>query len=105
MVYSIPCGSCSVTYYGETAQGMEKKLKEHRSDLRHHRTTNCIMLHVEELGHLPRWENVAALHTKMEKKKRKLVEAAYIATCLVTIHTEGFVNISRSAAKLMLMDQ
>ena len=67
--------------------------------------TNSLVLHVEEHGHLPRWENVAALHTKLEKRKRKLVEAAYIATSLITNHREGFVSLSRSTAKLTLMDQ
>ena len=90
-------------YYGEMAQGMERRLNERRSDLRHHRTTNSLVLHAEEHGHLPRWENMTALHTKMEKRKRKLVEAAYIATSLVTNHREGFVSVSRSAAKFTLI--
>ena len=105
VVYSIPRGGCSAVYYGETARGMGKRLKEHRSDLRHHRTTNSLVLHAEEHGHLPRWENTAALHKKMEKRKRKLVEAAYIATSLVTNHREGLERLSRSASKLTLMDQ
>ena len=33
-----------------------------------------------------------------------LVEAAYIATSLVTNHREDFVSLSSSAAKLTLMD-
>ena len=44
-------------------------------------------------------------HKKWKKRKRKLLEAAYIATFLVTNHREGFVSLSRSAAKLMLMDE
>ena len=104
LVSGLPCDGCSAAYYGETARGMERTLKEHRSDLRHHRTTNSLVLH-EEHGHLPRWENAAALHTKTEKWKRKLVEAAHIATFLVTNNREGFEGLSRSAAKLTLMDQ
>ena len=33
VVYSIPYGSCSAVYYGETAQGMERRLKKNRSNL------------------------------------------------------------------------
>ena len=54
---------------------------------------------------MPRWEIAAALHTEMEKRKRKLVEAAYIATSLVTNPREGVVSLSRSSAKLTLIDQ
>ena len=78
----------SAVYYGETAQGLERRLKDHESDLRHHKATNFPVLHVEEHGHLPRWENAAALHTKMERRKRKLVEGAYIANSLVANHRE-----------------
>ena len=60
----------------------------------HEGTTNSLVLHAEEQGHLPRWENRTALHTEMEKRKRKLVEAAYIATSLVTNHREGFVSLA-----------
>ena len=75
-------------YYGETGQGMARRLKEHISDLRLHGTSDSLVLHAEEQGHMPRWENATALHTKMEKRKGKLVEAAYIATSLVTNHRE-----------------
>ena len=105
VVYSIPCGGYSAVYYGETARGMERRLEEHRSDLRHHRTTNSLVLHAEEHGHLPRLENSEALHTKLERKKRKLVEAANIATSVVTNHREDFVSQSRPTAKLTLRDQ
>ena len=70
VVYSIPCGSCSLVYYGEMARGMKRRIKEHRSYLRHHRTTNSLVLHAEKHGHLPRWENVVALH-KIRKKEEE----------------------------------
>ena len=47
------------------------RLKEHKSDLRHHTITNSLVLHTDEHGHLPRWENAAALYTKNEKKEEK----------------------------------
>ena len=105
VVYSIPCGGCPASYYGETARGMEKRMKEHKSDLRHHRTTNSLVLHAEEFDHLPDWEHVEALHTGLNKRKRKLVEAAYIATGKTTNHREGFMNLSHAAAKLVLSSQ
>ena len=33
VVYSPPCCGCSAMYYGETAWGVERTLKEHRSYL------------------------------------------------------------------------
>ena len=81
---------------------MDKRIREHKSDLRHHRTTNSLVLHAEKYDHLPKWEGATAIHTGLKKRKRKLMEAAYIATNENTNHREGFVNLSQPAAKLIL---
>ncbi|MPD03976.1 hypothetical protein E2C01_099638 [Portunus trituberculatus] len=83
---------------------MDKRLKEHKNDLRNHRTTNSLVVHAEKYNHLPNWEQVTAVHTGLDKK-RKLVEAAYIASREATNHRNGFVNLSRTAARLILTSQ
>ncbi|MPC88218.1 hypothetical protein E2C01_083116 [Portunus trituberculatus] len=52
---------------------------EHRNDLRQQRTTNSLVMHAKKYSHLSCWRSMTALHTGLEKKKRKIVEAAYIA--------------------------
>ena len=53
VVYEIPCKGCYRTYVGETGRGVDVRLKEHRSDVKFHRTSNAIVLHIEECRHLP----------------------------------------------------
>ena len=45
--YAIPCKGCYKTYVGETGRGIDVRLKEHRSDVKFHRTSNAIVLHIE----------------------------------------------------------
>ena len=102
VIYSIPCGGCPAVYYGETSRGIKKRFAEHKNDLWQHRTTNSLVRHVDEYGHLPDWENARALCTGLEKRMRRLVESAFIAVGEVTNHREGFVNLSRNAAQLVI---
>ncbi|MPC86617.1 hypothetical protein E2C01_081453 [Portunus trituberculatus] len=53
----------------------------------------------------PFWDCTTALHTGFNKRKRQLVEAAYIATKEVTNHRDGFVNLSCAVANLVLTSQ
>lgn len=65
-------------YYGETGQGFERRIKEYKSDVLYHRTTNSLVLHSDEHDHLPNWERAKTNHKGFEKgKRKKLVEAAY----------------------------
>ncbi|MPC90515.1 hypothetical protein E2C01_085506 [Portunus trituberculatus] len=105
VVYSIPCGGCASMYYGETARGLERRVREHKNDLRHHRTMNSLVIHTERYDYLPSWDRTRALHTSFNTRKRKLVEATYIATNEVTNHRDGFVNLSHTAASLVLASQ
>ena len=100
-VYEIPCGGCDKKYYGETARGMEKRIKEHRNDLRHNRESNSLVIHATRSGHLPAWKDVRTLHSGLEKKKRRTLEAAYIATEPATNHREGFIKLAGTAARIL----
>ncbi|MPC86618.1 hypothetical protein E2C01_081452 [Portunus trituberculatus] len=105
VVYSIPCGGCASMYNSKTARGLERRMREHKNDLRHHRTLNSLVIHAEKYDYLPSWDCTTALHTGFNKRKRKLVKAAYIATKEVTNHRDGFVNLSHAAANLVLASQ
>ncbi|MPC81406.1 hypothetical protein E2C01_076021 [Portunus trituberculatus] len=66
---------------------------------------NSLVIHAQKYDHLPSWDRTRALHTGFNKRKKKLVEAAYIATKEVTNHRDGFVNLSRAAASLGIASQ
>ena len=79
VVYKIPCNGCDRSYYGETSKGLDKRVTQHRSDVRYHRTTSAIVNHIDNKQHLPNWREAEILEKGMEKQQRKVVEALYIA--------------------------
>ena len=102
VVYRIPCGGCEKSYYGETSRGLHRRLKEHKDDLRHNRDSNSLVVHAVGYGHLPAWNNTTTLHSGLERRKRRTVEAAYITTEAATNHREGFVKLAASAARMVV---
>ena len=99
VVYKIPCGRCEKAYFGETGRGLEARIKEHRSDLRNHKTSNAMVLHADQEGHLPNWNGAQVIHSDLKKTQRKLIEAAYILTEQVTNASSGFFKLHLSIAE------
>ena len=79
VVYKIPCTSCDTVYYGETYRGINKRLKEHKADVRYHRTTSALVTHIDERNHLPNWKEAVVLEKGLRKQQRKVLEALHIA--------------------------
>lgn len=100
ILYKIPCIGCSYAYIGETSTGIKKRIYEHKNNMRHHRTSNSLVVHAMDKGHLQDWNKVKILHTRLEKKLRKTVEEAYITTEETTNHRVGFVCLSPAATQL-----
>ena len=100
VVYEIPCKGCYKTYVGETGRGVDVRLKEHRSDVKFHRTSNAIVLHIEECHHLPDWNETKLLEKNVKKRTRKVLEAAHILTRNTFNSRGGFITWSSAAAKL-----
>ena len=57
VVYQIPCSGCDKAYYDETGRGLKKRIQEHKNDIRNHRTTKALVVHIDEEGHLPKWSD------------------------------------------------
>ena len=74
-------------------------MQEHRRDVRAHRTSNSLVVHIDERGHLPKWDETQILSTGSSKTVRKVVEAAHIATRNNTNHRDGFVCLAKSTAE------
>ena len=47
VIYSIPCKGCDKVYIGETGRGIEKRIYEHKADIRKHNRANSLVLHIE----------------------------------------------------------
>lgn len=103
VVYRIPCKDCESVYSGESALGMEKRLYEHRRYLHHHRTTNSLVVHAEEHGHLPIWDAARILHAGLNRRMRRTLEAAHITPGKkATNHRKGSVNLVNAMVRLIL---
>ncbi len=76
----ILCSGCDASYFGETSRGLVTRIKEYHGDVRDHRTTSALVDHTDKAGHLPNWKGARVLRCELEKKKRKVLEAMYIAT-------------------------
>ena len=100
VVYEIPCKGCDQSYVGETGRGVQVRLKEHKSDVKFHRTSNALVLHIENCGSLPDWDNTMILEKNMTKSTRKMLEAAHILTRKTCNSKCGFITWSGMAAKL-----
>ena len=81
---------------------VKRRFYEHKYDLRQHKTSNSLVVHVDSHGHLPNWEAARVLHTRLPKMTRKLVESAYINTESTTNQRGGSVCLSQAAARLTL---
>ena len=100
-VYRIPCSGCDMAYYGETGRGFNTRIYEHRADVRHHRNSNAMVVHVDEAGHLPNWKEAETIHEGLSKHKRKVMEAAYIATEKNMNTASGRFKLSKVAAAII----
>ena len=103
VVYKIPCNSCVCAYIGETGRGLEKRIAEHKSDLRAHRTSNSLVVHIDEHGHMPDWRGVEVLYKGAERNMRRTIEAAFINTNKTNNHREGFVCLAKETSQLLLL--
>ena len=94
---------CLCSYIGETGRGLEKRIVEHKSDLRAHRTSNSLVVHIDEHGHIPDWRGVEGLYKGAEKNMRRTIEAAFINVNKTTNHREGFVCLANATSQLLLL--
>ena len=78
-MYIASSGGCDKADYGEKYRGLEKRVKEHRADVKYHRTTSAFVNHVDQAGHLPKWEDAITLEKNVSRQSRKVLEAMYIA--------------------------
>lgn len=102
VVYEIPCKGCDQSYVGETGRGVDVRLKEHRNDVKFHRVSNAIVLHIDKCDHLPDWERTRLLEKNIKKSTRKMLEAAHILTRDTFNSRCGFITWSTIAAKLVV---
>ena len=98
----IPCATCNKVYIGETHRGLETRIKEHKSDIRHGRSNTGLAEHMYYNNHDVQWANVKILKSGLEKTKRKAMESAYIAVHDTMNVNIGSVPISKLTVSLII---
>lgn len=71
-VYRIPCSRCDEASFGETVRGFGTRVSEHRADVRHHRTSSALEVHVDKAGHLPIWKEAEVFMEDRINRKEKI---------------------------------
>lgn len=104
IVHRISCDSCHKKYFGESSRGLEKRLKEHKMDVRYHRISNALVQHIDECNHLPNWNRAEVIHSGISKPLRKSLEAMHIVLEDSTNGRAGFINWSKTAADIARRD-
>ena len=85
---------------GETGRGVETRLKEHKSDVKFHRSSNAIVLHIDKCNHLPNWDDTRILEKNVKKQTRKILEAAHISSRNTFNSRSGFIALASGAVSL-----
>ena len=104
VVYEIPCAGCERVYIGETGRGLQQRLREHRNDMQNIKHSNALVMHALNTSHLPRWNGARILHRGMDRKTRKALEAAAIATHPTINFKLGSSNWAPQAASRIMKD-
>ena len=87
---------------GGNGEGVDVRVKEHKNDVRFHRTSNAIVLHIEKCNHLPDWDGTHILGKNMTKRKRKIIEAAHIISRETFNTRSGFIPLASGAVRLVI---
>ena len=94
VVYQVPCKNCETVYIGETSKALGTRISEHKDDVRKKEkrqyTTasrkesqseynkSAITDHVNNLNHVPDWDNVKIIASEHNKQARWVKEAIAI---------------------------
>ncbi|XP_072397943.1 uncharacterized protein [Diabrotica undecimpunctata] len=105
VVYSIPCGSCSEVYVGQSSQKLSKRIALHKSDVVRKPTSTAFSQHIKNTGHTTNYENVEVLKSVDKQFKRNFIEMCYIHNCSSSMNCKKDVeNLSCIYSFLLKQD-
>ena len=89
--------SCGKSYIGETGRSLQKRLKEHRADIKHERSrTSALADHSLKTKHHLRLEDAKIIAREEHYLRRKIREALKIIKHPDNINRDGRYKISDS---------
>ena len=100
-VYSIPCKDCKSENTDETSRNINKRLQEHKCDIRLGKLSYVLFLHISKTGHNFYFNASTILIHIHNKIWDKLLKPAI--SLLPSVNTRpGFFNLSPFLGKLIL---
>ncbi|EZA57384.1 hypothetical protein X777_02647 [Ooceraea biroi] len=90
VVYKINCSDCNICYIGQTMRYLEKRINEHKSDVRKDASCQLVVSkHRICNDHEFDWLNTVVLHQESHRRKREITEMYFIKTHSNTINIQG----------------
>ena len=77
-VYEIPCGTCKKIYVGESGRDLEKRVEEHKNDIKNAKEKSGIFVHVRDFDHPIDFKNARVIYPSSSVRRRHIVESALI---------------------------
>ena len=78
LIYKIPCKDCDKCYIGETKQLLQKRLNQHKNDIKNNKENTALAVHANIEKHNFDFEATKILDFENNSKKRKISECIYI---------------------------
>ena len=101
-VYVIPCGQCDKKYVGETARGLNIRVREHKYACHIWDTNNACYGHRYSHGHSMAWGNAHMLAEVTDKIRRKCLEAGVIQNYPTIEQNSGMFSLAPPLSELVL---
>ncbi|KAL7673783.1 hypothetical protein ACOME3_000064 [Neoechinorhynchus agilis] len=77
-VYKIPCNKCSLTYIGQTKQGLKKRVQQHKQACRKFDAVSAISNHQEKTQHSVGFEKAKFIHEEADLRRKLELEVIQI---------------------------
>ena len=97
-IYKIDCYSCDKCYIGETYRDLGKRIKEHTHNLKTDNELSALVTHRNKHDHNFKLKEAKIIHHENDKKRRRILEAAVIATTNTIKQKPGFFQIANPLA-------
>ena len=100
-VYKVPCSACNKQYIGES-DNIDRRLQQHKSDIRNNNRNNPIVKHISELDHPVNIKNASIVQFVNDIKRRKLIESFIFKNSNNFNVYQCSVNIDNATSNILL---
>lgn len=72
-IYAIPCKNQPKLYISKNGRAFEKRLNEHKYDIKYARESNACFIHLRNEGHQLNWKDTKLIHKLVNSFERKML--------------------------------